>query len=120
MRRQILSVTDAPKLLQSTRELVWLVGLVAGALTLILSARAGQPKIELIERFQTNQVLIHFDTEANLTYELQYTEGPTTNGVAGGSWTNLFVAPTLPFQNHYVVVDTGTRPRRFYRLHVYP
>ena len=85
-----------------------------------MSTRAGQPKIEFIERFQTNHVLIHFDTEANRTYELQYTETLTTNGLPGGNWTNLFVAPNTDFPNHYVVVDTGSRPQRFYRLHAIP
>jgi hypothetical protein len=65
-------------------------------------------------------VLIHFDTEANRTYELQYTETLTTNGLPGGNWTNLFVAPNTDFPNHYVVPDTGTRPQRFYRLHAMP
>ena len=92
---------------------------VIGALVLLGSVRAGQPKIELIEPFLTSQVLIHFDTEANRTYELQYTE-TLTNGAPGGSWTNLFVAPNVPVQNHYIVVDTRARPRRFYRLHVFP
>lgn len=92
---------------------------VIGALVLLGTVRAGQPKIELIEPFLTSQVLIHFDTEANRTYELQYTE-TLTNGAPGGSWTNLFVAPNAPVQNHYIIVDTRTRPQRFYRLHVFP
>jgi hypothetical protein len=96
--------------------------LVVGACLFELSmmARAGQPKIDFIERFQTNYVTIHFDTEANLTYELQYTETLTTNGMPGGTWTNLFVSPNIDSPNHYVVVDTGTRPQRFYRLRVTP
>ena len=99
---------------------VLLLLLGAGAVALIISARAGEPKIDRIERFQTSQVVIHFDTEPNLTYELQYTETLTTNGVPGGTWTNLFVSPNIDSPNHYVVVDTGTRRQRFYRLHVLP
>ncbi len=91
----------------------------AGVLALILNAGAQLPKIDLIQPFLGDRVLIHFDTEANLNYELQYTE-TLTNGVPGGTWTNLFVAPLLDSPSHYVVVDTGTRPQRFYRLHVYP
>ena len=34
---------------------------------------ATDPRIYLIERFGTNQITIHFDTDANRTYELQYT-----------------------------------------------
>ena len=105
---------------QSHRKPPWglvVSGLLAvWVLELIVSARAGPAQIDFIERFQTNQVLIHFDTDADLTYELQYTETLTTNGV----WTNLFVAPNIPFPNHYVVPDTGTRTQRFYRLHVFP
>src|SRR5882762_7388331 len=95
---------------------VVLLFLGASVLGSSLSVRSGEPKIDLIERFQTNYVLIHFDTEANLTYELQYTE-TLTNGVPGGTWTNLFVVNT-DYPNHYVVVDAGTRPQRFNRLHV--
>ena|SRR5882762_2934545 len=98
---------------------VVLLFLGASVLGLSPSVQSGEPKIDLIERFQTNYVLIHFDTEANLTYELQYTE-TLTNGVPDGTWTNLLVAPNTDFPNHYVVVDTGTRPQRFYRLHVTP
>ena len=80
---------------------------------------ATPPKIDFIETFLTTQVLIHFDTDANLTYELQYTE-TLTNGIPGGTWTNLFTAPNIPFPNHYIVVDTRMRPQRFYRLRVFP
>jgi len=90
-----------------------------GILVIVASAFASQPKIDLIEPFQANQVVIHFDTDANRTYALQYTE-TITNGVPGGNWTNLFVAPNTPFPNHYVVVDTRLRPQRFYRLRVLP
>ncbi|HEX5218076.1 MAG TPA: hypothetical protein VFZ59_00790 [Verrucomicrobiae bacterium] len=83
------------------------------------SAFSAAPKIDLIELFQNNGVLIHFDTEANRTYQLQYTE-TLTNGVPGGTWTNLFVAPNIPFPSHYVVLDTPLRPQRFYRLRVLP
>jgi len=80
---------------------------------------SGPAKIDFIELFQNDRVLIHFDTEPNRTYELQFTE-TVTNGVPGGSWTNLFVAPNIPFANHYVIVDTRLRPHRFYRLRVFP
>jgi hypothetical protein len=90
------------------------------ALTLFLNARAGwPPRIDFIERFLGTNVLIHFDTEPGYFYALQYTE-TFTNGQPGPGWTNLYVAPKQPFNNHYVVVDTGTRTQRFYRLRVYP
>jgi len=80
---------------------------------------AAPPKIDFIEPFLTTEVLIHFDTEANRTYVLQYTEN-RVNGVLGGTWTNLFIAPNIPFENHYIIVDTRLRPQRFYRLRVFP
>ena len=93
--------------------------LAAAVFLFSLSAFPAAPKIDFIELFQNDRVLIHFDTDANRTYQLQYTE-TLTNGVPGGNWTNLFVAPNIPFPNHYVVVDTRLRPQRFYRLRVLP
>ncbi|HMP82322.1 MAG TPA: hypothetical protein PKA41_06395 [Verrucomicrobiota bacterium] len=87
-------------------------------LALFVGARAGEPKIDLIEPFLNDQVLIHFEVPANRTYVLQYSEKLLTNGVVGAGWTNLWEAPKLPFANHYVWVDTRLRPQRFYRLHV--
>jgi len=82
-------------------------------------ALSGQPRIEIIELFLNDRVLIHFDTEPNRTYELQYTE-TLTNGVPGGTWTNLFVAPNIPSVGHYIIPDTRLRPQRFYRLRATP
>lgn len=96
--------------------------ILSGTLLLLCSVirlTAAPPKIDYIEPFLTTQVLIHFDTEANRTYELQYTE-TLVNGVPGGTWTNLFTAPNIPFDNHYIIVDTRLRPLRFYRLRVSP
>lgn len=84
-----------------------------------LPAFPAAPKIDFIELFERDRVLIHFDTEANRSYALQYTE-TLVNGIPGGTWTNLFVAPKSLFPNHYVVVDTRLRPQRFYRLRVLP
>ena len=59
---------------------------------------------------------IHFDTRPNRTYALQYrTVFNTTNSTG---WTNLFVAPAEPFQNHYVISDYPTNRQRFYRLRI--
>lgn len=81
---------------------------------------AAPPKIDFIEPFMTDLVLIHFDMEANLYYQVQYTE-TLTNGVPGGNWTNLLNEPAFsPFPSHFVAVDTRLRPQRFYRLYVYP
>ena len=84
-------------------------------------ARAGPSEIYLIERFLTNQILLHFDTEPNRTYVLQYSDSLTltSTGVVA-RWSNLFTAPAYPFPNHYVIVDSGTAPQRFYRLSATP
>lgn len=81
-------------------------------------AGAGEARIDRIELFLSDRVLIHFDTEANLTYELQVAETPGTNASTSSSWSNLFVATSTPFPNHYVIVDTRTNRHRFYRLRV--
>ena len=79
-------------------------------------ARAIQPVITKIEPFNTNQLLLHFDTEANYTYNLQYSDGVASNGVLVHAWSNLFTAPNYPFPNHYVILDYRTNRMRFYRL----
>jgi hypothetical protein len=78
------------------------------------------PTIWLIELFATNQVLLHFDTDASRTYVLQYTDKPGTNGFASSTWSNLYTAPLLPFPYHYIVPDWATNRMRFYRLKVTP
>lgn len=94
--------------------LLFLVGSVALALT--FQARCEQPRIEYIEPFLTNRVLIHFDTEANRTYILQYTSSLNVTS----RWSNMFTGFAFPFPNHYIIVDTNAVPRRFYRLSVKP
>ena len=83
-------------------------------------ARCSPPEIQFIERFSSNQVLLHFDTDANRTYTLQYTSKPGTNGLGGSTWSNLYTAPLLSTPNHYIVPDWRTNKMRFYRLKVTP
>ena len=92
------------------------------AFAFLWSARAAQPAIEFIDFFLKDQVLLHFDTEPNRTYVLQYTDSAPspTNGFQGANWSNLFTAPAYPFANHFIVQDTRTAPHRFYRLAVTP
>jgi len=90
-----------------------LLGLAAIFIPLQLMA-AEPPKIDHIETFLSDQVTVHFDTEANRTYELQ------SRAATNSAWTNLFVAPRLPFPNHYIVVDSATNRARLYRLRVTP
>ena len=75
---------------------------------------AGPAHIDRIEPFLSDQVTIHFDTEANRKYELQFFHRPT------GVWSNLFEAPKVPFPNHYIIVDYRTNEMRIYRLRVTP
>ena len=88
---------------------------------------AGTGEIDRIELLFTDLVTVHFDTEPNRKYELQYTDGfqhgtnlNTTLPIPSGSWSNLFVAPAVPFPNHYVIADTRTNQHRFYRLRATP
>lgn len=105
------------------RLVVWLFG----TLTVLPCVAAELPRIDHIERFRfgTNEVLIHFDTTANRTFALQYVDAispnaRTNNSSTWGNWSNLFVAPRLPFPNHYVILDSSTNRQRFYRLAVTP
>ena len=97
--------------------ILWIL-FAAFATTAIFSHRAiaaSPPRIEYIEKFSTNMVLIHFDTEANRTYFLQHT---TNLSVAADDWEDIYEAPELPFPNHYVIVHYRTNAQGFYRLKV--
>ena len=85
-------------------------------LTLILeTALATDPQIEFIERYGTNQVTIHFNTDANRIYILQCSLGGNS-----GTWSNIYTVPSSPFPNHYVMVAPATNGCGFYRLAVTP
>lgn len=74
------------------------------------------PQIEEIALFPGNQVVLHFDTEANRAYTLEYTDSlPGT-----GPWQPLYQVPSQPFMSHYVVPDSRTNAQRFYRLLAVP
>jgi hypothetical protein len=104
-----------------------------GALTIAVglaftSARAADPVITKIEKFGNNWVTIHFDTEANREYVLQYTDtlscttnsaSCTSNGVPQ-DWKKLFTWKRSPFPNHFIISDRMTNRFRFYRLKVTP
>jgi hypothetical protein len=93
---------------------LWLPSLIALALfSVYIRGIAADPRINYITTFGTNQVLIHFDTEANSTYILQY----STN-VLSTNWSNIYTGYNYPFSSHYVVPDTRTNKSRFYRLRV--
>jgi hypothetical protein len=82
---------------------------------------AGQADVGvyLLEFYQTNQILVHLNAAPSKTNILQYSSSLSKGAV----WSNLFVAPVLPFTNHYVIVDTNNAratPQRYYRLLVLP
>jgi hypothetical protein len=89
-----------------------LVAGLGGSLSVLASEL--KPHIDRIEPFLTDQVTIHFDTAANYTYQLQYLHLQT------GNWSNHFVAPKVPFPNHYIIVDYRTNGMRLYRLRATP
>jgi hypothetical protein len=91
-------------------------------LGLVAFTRAATPHIDIIEPYVGNQVLIHFNIEANHTHTLQRCTSfiQTSNGLVG-DWTNILTIDPLPFNDHWVAVDTNTTlPVRFYRLMVTP
>jgi len=78
-------------------------------------ALSTEPVISYIQFFGANQVLIHFDTDPNRTYVLQYTDS-----LAHTNWSNLYTGFAYPFGEHYVIPDYRTNASRFYRLKVTP
>jgi hypothetical protein len=100
------------------RAFVCLILFTFCALLLFVSAQAKQAEI-YIGRFQTNQVIVHIDTEGDRTYYLQYTDSLTltSTGIVA-RWSNIFTVPA--FLNHYVIVEPSTSAQRFYRLSVTP
>jgi hypothetical protein len=75
----------------------------------------------MITRFGSNQVLVHFDTEANRTYELQSATGsPCTTNLSACGWRTIYTVRREPFPNHYIVPDYCTNRAGVYRLRVTP
>ena len=106
--------------------------LACGAFHLLVAgpATAAPPAIDHIERFSSNAVLVHFNTEPNRNYTLQYLSSLNctsnqparcnSSGVPTNLWTDLFFAPAFPFSNHFVIYDVRTNQLRSYRLKVKP
>ena len=104
--------------LRSVRRLMICLSVLVG----LFSVHANwPPRIDFIQPFLGDLVLIHFDIAPNLYYQIQYTETLTPSGTPGGSWTNLLNQPIYRnTPDHFVAIDTRLRPQRFYRLLVYP
>jgi|SRR5947209_1993737 len=94
-------------------------GAVIALLACLALAHSAPPRIDRI--VPTNnvghpQVEIHFGSEANRTYVLQY----NSNSFATTNWVNLATGLALPFTNHWIFNDTRTNKARFYRLRATP
>lgn len=87
----------------------------------VTNALPADHRIDHIE-IDNRYVNIHFDTLPNRTYVLQYRSSVSFTNPPGSptsGWSNLFVAPAQPFQNHYVISDVRTNnPQRYYRLRI--
>jgi hypothetical protein len=83
-------------------------------------AQTASPEISFVQLFSTNMIIIHFDTAANRTYYLQYTDKIDANGFASSTWSNLYKVDKTVDPNHYAVPDYRTNKARFYRLMVTP
>ena len=80
-------------------------------------------RIDYIE-IDNRYVNIHFNTLPNRAYALQYRSSVSFTNAPGTpttGWSNLFVVPVQPFQNHYVISDVRTnQQQRYYRLRISP
>src|ERR1051325_10190602 len=103
--------------------IVWLAILLFSLGPPWRTAGAG-PHIDKNEPYPGNQYTLHFYTEPNRTYFLQYTTmlKPGTFATNVNDWITIQSFPSLPFEYHYVFTDQGARTNklRFYRLAATP
>jgi len=85
---------------------------------------AADPHIDKIEPYPGNMYTLHFYTEANRTYSVQYTTAlkAATLATNATNWITIYTFPSLPFDYHYVFTDQGARTNkhRIYRLAATP
>lgn len=95
---------------------------VAAAIGVCLGVGSAEPQFYLIERFGKAGVLIHFDVEPFLTYDLQCTTNLSAATGAPGAptnaWRSIYVVPATPFFQHFILPEyfTNTTTHQFYRL----
>ena len=94
------------------------VVLGATLLAVFTPADAAPPRFTWITNIN-NKVQIHFDTEPNRTYVVQYINRLPTN-ISTTNWSNLYTALSFPISTHQIIQDVRTTPVRFYRLKVTP
>lgn len=93
----------------------WLVGASALVWTALGVQAGGPPTFYLIEPFLKKAVLVHFDTEANRRYDLEF----STNALSAppGTWRSVYTVQPLPFQDHFIVYhETTNGPVGCFRL----
>ena len=79
------------------------------------------PRIDRIELLDPDLVTVHFDTEADRGYDLEFMDVKIQSGADPKiSWKLLFSVPAIPFANHYVIADARVPGARIYRLKVTP
>ena len=95
------------------------LAIVCGVLLAADRATAADPRIDHIDRFQSNSVLVHFDIAASRVYELQACDS-LRNATQNTGWTTLYISqrPPTPFPDHFIYYDPTTNRARFYRLKV--
>ena len=107
-----------------SRPVGWSALFCAGVLFAgITSGPSADYRIDHIEVWNKTYINIHFETLPNRSYALQYRNSvnfTNTPGTSTTGWSNLFVVPAQPFQNHYVISDFRTNQQRYYRLRVTP
>lgn len=75
----------------------------------------------LIEPLLTDGVLLHFDTVPFRRYELQATTNFSVTPPGKIQWVTLFTVPAVPFENHYIILDSRTNAAaKCYRILVSP
>ena len=101
-----------------------------GAAVVLLATTGGiqatDPEFYLIEPFLKVGVLIHFDVQPFLNYDLQSTTNlAAATGQADAptnSWKSIYKVPAAPFFQHFILPDyfTNNTAQVFYRLAVTP
>lgn len=85
------------------------------AVAVSLQAAGGPPTFYLIEPFLKRAVLVHFDTEANRRYELEFSTNAFTS--PPGTWRSVYTVEPLPFEDHFIVYhETTNGPVGAFRL----
>lgn len=90
---------------------------LAGACAVVATEK---PTFYLIEPYVLGGFLLHFDTQADRRYDLQYSTN-LLSGPGAPRWTSLYVVDAVPFDNHYIILDPETNNAvRCYRFVVTP